>query len=100
MAAAILLLVAVFSAVALQMLRGGEREAALHGLQETTRASTRLIDRELGSALAALEVLATTSHLETGDLEGFYNRSLQLTKRPLTWCGFRPGRRRPGRAAA
>ncbi|CAN5422541.1 hypothetical protein BH10PSE16_BH10PSE16_26570 [soil metagenome] len=85
MAAAILLPVVVFSAVALQMLRDGEREAALHGLQETARASTLLIDRELGSALAALEVLATTSYIETGDLKGFYNRALQLSKGRPTW---------------
>lgn len=71
MVAAILLPVVVFSAVALQLLRNGEQQAALHGLQETARASALIVDRELGSSMAALKMLVTTSYLETGDLDGF-----------------------------
>ena len=71
MVAAILLPVVVFSAVALQLLRNGEREAALHALQETAQASALIIDRDLGASVAALKLLVKAPYLETGDLEGF-----------------------------
>lgn len=85
MAAAILLPVVVFSGVALQQLLDGEREAALHGLHETARASALMVDRELGSALAALELLATTPDLETGELKEFYKLAKPLSRGRPTW---------------
>lgn len=40
-------------------------------LQETTRALAVAVDRELASGVAALQALATSHHLETGDLAQF-----------------------------
>lgn len=85
MAAAILLPVVVFSAVALQLLRDGEREAALHGLRETARATALIVDREMASSVAALEQLAKSPYLENGDLQGFYRQAMLLNKRNTSW---------------
>ena len=84
MAAAILLPVVTFSTLALQQLRDGEREAALRGLHETARATALIVDRELASSLAALAVLATSSFLEAGDLQTFYQQAA-LLKRSSSW---------------
>ena len=85
MAAAILLPVVVFSAVALQQLRDGERDAALRGLYETARATALIVDRELVSSIAALELLARSPLLETGDLQAFYKQALLVNKRNASW---------------
>lgn len=85
MAVAILLPVVVFSTVALQMLRDGEREAALRGLQETARATALTVDRELASSVTALELLARSPYLESGDLQAFYKQAALLNKRTTSW---------------
>ncbi|MES2978395.1 MAG: ATP-binding protein [Pseudomonadota bacterium] len=86
MALAILLPVMVFSAVALDLLRQGEREAALRGLHETVRATALLVDGELGSSVSALELLAASPYLESGDLGGFYEQASLLNKTSSSWC--------------
>jgi signal transduction histidine kinase/ActR/RegA family two-component response regulator len=85
MAAAILLPVVIFSAVALQQLRDGERNAALRGLSETARATALIVDRELESAKAKLELLARSRHLETGDMQAFYQQASLANKRTTSW---------------
>ena len=82
--AAILLPVAVFSAIALDMLRDGERDAALQALTESARATQQIVDRELAGIVGALEVLATSPHLENGNLEAFYQQAM-LLKREESW---------------
>lgn len=82
--AAILLPVAVFSAIALDMLRDGERDAALQALTESARATQQIVDRELAGIVGALEVLATSPHLENGNLESFYQQA-KLLKREESW---------------
>ena len=71
-AAAILVPIVIFSAVALQMLLESERRAALRSLEETARATALLVDRELSSAESALRVLALSPHLASGDMVRFY----------------------------
>jgi signal transduction histidine kinase/CheY-like chemotaxis protein len=85
MSAAILLPVVIFSAMALHQLRDGERRAALRGLQETARATALIVDRELDSSLTKLELLARSRHLETGDLQAFYQQALLANKRTSSW---------------
>jgi len=85
MAAAIMVPVVVFSTIALQQLRDGEREAALRGLQETARATVLTIDRELASSVSALELLARSPYLESGNLPAFYKQAVMLNKRPTSW---------------
>jgi signal transduction histidine kinase/ActR/RegA family two-component response regulator len=85
MAAAILLPVVIFSAVALQQLRDGERKAALRGLQETARATALIVDRELASSVAALELLARSPDLEKGDMQAFHKQAARLNKQTSSW---------------
>jgi signal transduction histidine kinase/ActR/RegA family two-component response regulator len=85
MATVILLPVVVFSAIALQQLRDGERQAALRGLQETARATALTVDRELARSVAALEQLGRSDHLESGDLQMFYKQAAALNKQATSW---------------
>ncbi|MEP6966363.1 MAG: ATP-binding protein [Polaromonas sp.] len=84
-AAASLLPVVIFSAVALQLLRDGERDAALRGLHETARATALTVDRDLASTIAGLEQLARSPNLESGDLQRFYKEAGLLLKRDASW---------------
>ena len=85
MSVAMLLPVVLFSAVALHLLRNGERDAALHGLTETARASALLIDRELASSVAALAQLARSPHLENGNLQAFHQQAMTLNRPGVAW---------------
>lgn len=85
MAIAILLPAAIFSGLALEQLRDGERDAALRGLHETARAMTLTIDRELASSTAELEHLGRSVALETGNLRKFYQEAAKLQKSPRSW---------------
>ena len=75
MAAAMILPIAVFAAIALQVLLVSEREAALRSLDETVSATALLVERELTSAEAALRVLARSPHLASGDMRNFYEHA-------------------------
>ena len=75
MAAAILVPVVVFSAIALDTLLTAQREAALRSVRETARIALVSIDRELTNAQASLRMLATSPQLDAGDLAGFYRQA-------------------------
>ena len=75
MIGAIIVPVFLLAAIALRTLLHSEREAALHTLSETASATALLVDRELGSAEAALRVLARSPHLASGDMAGFYRHA-------------------------
>ena len=75
MAGAMILPIAVFAAIALQILLVSEREAALRNLDETVNATALLVERELASAEAALRVLARSPHLASGDMRNFYEHA-------------------------
>lgn len=77
--------VIVFSAVALNLLLEAERHAALQGLHEKARSAALTVDRELGSAEAALRVLATSRDLARGDLAAFHERCKVLGHGSDTW---------------
>jgi signal transduction histidine kinase/CheY-like chemotaxis protein len=75
MVGAIILPIAIFAAVALQILLRSERESVLTSLNETVSATTLLVDRELSSAEAALRVLARSPDLASGDMAHFYEHA-------------------------
>ena len=85
MAIAILLPAAIFSGLALEKLRGGERNAALRGLHETARAMALTIDRELASSTAELAHLGRSAALESGNLRKFYQEAAQVQKSTRSW---------------
>ncbi|WP_420475525.1 ATP-binding protein [Noviherbaspirillum sp. ST9] len=71
-AAAVLVPVILFAAVALNMLLNAERKAALRAVHETARATALSVDRELAAAEARLRALATSQHLTRQNLDSFY----------------------------
>ena len=82
---ATLIPVIIFSTVALTLLMDAERNAALKNLHETARSTALMIDRELGSAEAALRVLGNSDRLASGDLAGFYMQMKAVNQGPGTW---------------
>jgi signal transduction histidine kinase/ActR/RegA family two-component response regulator len=84
-AAAVLVPVVIFSAMALKMLLDAEREAALKSVQETVRASALIVDRELASAETALRVLGTSPHLQAGNFLNFYHQAYTANTHSGTW---------------
>jgi signal transduction histidine kinase len=85
MVAAVLVPVMLFSTLSLNMLLKAEREAALKGVRETARISLVSIDRELTNTQSALRMLATSTYLASGDMEGFYAQARYADKAAGTW---------------
>jgi signal transduction histidine kinase len=85
MAAAILIPVVVFSGLALGMLQQAEKEAALGRLSETAKGLALLVDRELYSAEAALNVLAASPALADGELADFHRQALTANRSSTGW---------------
>ena len=75
MALAVLVPIILFSAIALSMLMQAEREAALRSLQETARATSLAVDRELSIAEARAKVLASAASLADGNFTAFHQRA-------------------------
>ncbi len=84
-AAATLLPVVVFSAVALNLLLEAERNAALKNLREAARAMALIVDGELGTADAALRMLGTSRALSSGDMPGFHEQAKSADRGPGSW---------------
>ena len=85
MALATLAPVVVSSAVALRMLDNAGRTAALQNLQETAQSVSRLVDRDLYSAEASLQVLAGAPALDSGDLATFYQQARRAQRGEDGW---------------
>ncbi|MES2832422.1 MAG: ATP-binding protein [Pseudomonadota bacterium] len=84
-ATAALIPVIIFSAVVLNLLLDAERTAALRGLQEKARSIALMVDQELGSAEAALRVLANSDRLASGDLRSFYGQAKAFGTSSSSW---------------
>lgn len=85
MAVAILVPVVIFSTLALNMLRSSVRDEALRGLRETANASALVVDREMASSVASLELLAASPALEAGDMASFYEQARLLNNDHMSW---------------
>ncbi len=71
--------------IAVQQVRTNEREAALHGLRETVRATALLVDGQVQRSIGALTALGNSPHLQTGDLEAFYAQARAIDLPPDVW---------------
>ena len=91
MALAILAPVVVSSAVALRMLEDAGRTAALQNLQETAQSVSRLVDRDLYSTEASLQVLAGAPALDDGDLGTFYQQVRRAQRGDDGWITLLDG---------
>lgn len=85
MAVAILGPVIFFAAIALSLLLDSGRASALRGMHETARATALMVDRELQSAEAALQVLATSPYLSSGDMRRFHAQAAAVNRSADTW---------------
>jgi hypothetical protein len=68
---AVLIPVVALTAVTVVWVVRLERDAAQRATRETARSIAGRVDRELARAITALEVLATSTHLDTPDLHAF-----------------------------
>lgn len=85
MAVTVLVPVIAFSGVALNMLRSAHLNAALQGQHETARSVSLLVDRDLSRAEAALQVLATSQYLNSGDMQAFYEQAKTANQGTTAW---------------
>ena len=85
MALALLVPIILFSTIALSMLMQAERSAALRSLQETARATTLAVDRELSIAEARMKVMSSATSLIEGDFKGFHERAVLANKGSSSW---------------
>lgn len=85
MALAVLVPIVLFSTIALSMLLQAERDAALRSLQETSRATTLAVERELGLAEARARFLASSESLARGDLRAFHQRASAVNRDGKSW---------------
>jgi two-component system, sensor histidine kinase len=67
------------------MLAREERATAERGLADTTRALQVAVDAELSSSITTLEALATSEHLDQGDLRAFYDFCRRVLPSQRTW---------------
>jgi signal transduction histidine kinase/CheY-like chemotaxis protein len=85
MALAVLVPTVLFSTLGLDMLLSAERAAALRGLQESSRAVTLAVDRELAVAESRVRTLATAQSLIAGNLPDFYRRARLANELGTSW---------------
>ena len=88
MVVAVLVPVVLAAAIAVDHVRQGKREAALESLNETVRATSLLIDREVQGSLSALQALGNSENLRTNDIRAFYEQAKAIDKPPDVWTSL------------
>ena len=74
-----------FSAATVVLVSSEQRHGFQRGATERTRALLTAIDTELKRSVAALEALAASEHLDTGDLAGFRSDARRVLKSRQEW---------------
>ena len=82
---AALLPVLIFAGVMLVTFSAQQRNAVERGLVDTARALSLALDREIEATIRVLQALATSEHLETGDLKQFYDQARRTLKTQQGW---------------
>jgi PAS domain S-box-containing protein len=77
--------VLIFAALVVALLERQQRTSMERGLRDTARALTVAVDRELISSLSTLGALATSEHLDTGDLRRFYAEAQRVLASHPGW---------------
>ena len=75
----------LFAFVMVALFGRQERRATERGLRDVTRALTLAIDRELETSLRTLEALASSPHLDRGDLSSFYEHVQRTVPTQPRW---------------
>jgi signal transduction histidine kinase/ActR/RegA family two-component response regulator len=76
---------ALFSTISVALFAGQERAAMKRGAIETARALMSAVDRELERAIAPLNALATSPHLDRDDLRSFYADAGRALRSQTEW---------------
>jgi PAS domain S-box-containing protein len=77
--------VLIFAVVIAVLFERHERAALERGLRDTTQALTASVDHELIASISTLRALATSEHLDTGDLRAFYEQAQRVLKSHQGW---------------
>jgi PAS domain S-box-containing protein len=85
---ACLLPVILFAGVMIYASYSQQRAHIERGMIDTTRALSLAVDRELDASIRTLQVLATSDHLYSGDLEKFYRSAQDAVKNLAGWSSM------------
>jgi hypothetical protein len=75
----------IFAGIVVGSLSREQRASVENGLQTTVRALATAVERELGASVRALEVLATSTALDRGDLRTFHELARRATQEEEAW---------------
>src|SRR5690348_16199960 len=85
MLVAIILPVACLSILGLSMLLEFERASRIHGIEETARSTSLLIDSEIAIAEASINNIANSQDIATDNFERLHRLLSATRKSPLSW---------------
>ncbi len=74
-----------FAVIIVLLLHGEQRQALERGLRDTSRALAVALDREVERSIAVLEALATSEHLDSGDLKKCYAQAQRVRQSQKDW---------------
>jgi len=77
--------VLIFAVVIAVLFEKHERAALERGHRDTAQALTVAVDHELIASISTLRALATSEHLDTGDLKAFYEQAQRVLKSHRGW---------------
>lgn len=77
--------VLVFALVMAVLFSREQRKGVEDGLVDTARALSLAVDRELIATIRTLGALATSEHLDRGDLRGFYDQARRVLNAHRGW---------------
>lgn len=75
----------IFAVVMVVLFGREQRRAVEEGLADTARALSLAIDRELLASIRTLEALATSEHLDSGELRKFYEQAKRVRAAHGEW---------------
>jgi PAS domain S-box-containing protein len=75
----------IFAVGMIIILARQEKATLVRGLAETARALTLAVDREFDSSIITLKALATSEHLDSGNLSEFYRVCTRILQRQDNW---------------
>src|SRR5712692_8651853 len=77
--------VLIFAIIMVLLVEGQHRASVERSLRDTARALSVAVDLELTSSLSTLNALATSEHLDTGDLRAFYAQAQRVLVAHGSW---------------
>lgn len=75
----------LFATMVVRSLGQEQRASVEQGLQTTVRALAIAVEREIEASVRALEVLATSTALDGGDLDAFYEQAMRVRQGARFW---------------